>query len=161
MSKSFPNSRYCAAKVHRTVSQLCRKLRPDLKRDGISMAKLSVIGQIYRAGRITPGEVAAREGVKIQTLTRTLAELESQGWLLREPHKTDGRQSVLTLTSAGKARLAGAAKASDTLLSEVIEATFTPEERLQLASACDLLERLDLALSQKTKRVPREADTLQ
>jgi DNA-binding MarR family transcriptional regulator len=55
-----------------------------LRRDGISVAKLSVIAHIKRVGSVTPSALAAHEGVKIQSLTRLLAELEADGWLMRE-----------------------------------------------------------------------------
>ncbi|MBS0519366.1 MAG: MarR family transcriptional regulator [Proteobacteria bacterium] len=142
----------CAAEVRRTVSQLSRKLRPSLQRDGISMAKLSVIGQVHRAGRISPTELAAHEGVRLQTLTRLLAELEADGWLLRTPHETDGRQSLLSLTAQGKKRLADAARASDASLAQAIGDTLDPEDQAALLRACKLLDRLDAALSGKTVR---------
>ncbi|MGH8821338.1 MAG: MarR family transcriptional regulator [Rhodoferax sp.] len=106
------------------------------------MAKLNVIGQIYRAGSITPTELAAREGVKIQTLTRLLAELEAEGWLTRVPDASDGRQSLLSMTPLGKKRLAGASRASDALLARIIGATLSADERTLLLRACVLLEGL-------------------
>ena len=82
MSGPAPSAQRCAAHIRRTVSQLGRKLRPSLERDGITSAKLSVIGQIYRSGRLTPTELAMREGVRLQTLTRLLAELSAEGWIV-------------------------------------------------------------------------------
>jgi DNA-binding MarR family transcriptional regulator len=141
----------CATTIRRTVLQLCRKLRPSLQREGISMAKLSVIGQINRVGRTSPTELAAREGVKIQTLTRLLAELESEGWVVRAPHDSDGRQSLLSLTPQGKKRLKDAAQAKDASLAQIIESTLNANERSLLLRACLLLDGLDEALSEVTK----------
>src|ERR1035438_5058183 len=109
----FDAATHCATQVRRTVSHLHRKLRPSLQQAGISMAKLSVVGQVFRAGQITPTELAAREGVKIQTLTRLLSELEADGWLGRVPHESDGRQFLLSVTPIGRKRLAKAGQASD------------------------------------------------
>lgn len=142
----------CAAELRRTVSQLSRRLRPSLQRDGISLAKLSVIGQVHRAGRISPTELAAHEGVKLQTLTRLLAELEADGWLLRTRHETDGRQSLLSLTPQGKKRLAEAARASDASLSGVIGDVLGADDQILLLQACKLLDRLDAALGGKAGR---------
>lgn len=141
-----PTAALCAARIRRTVSQLCRKLRPSFQRDGVSMGKLSVIGQLNRAGPISPTELAVREGVKIQTLTRMLAELESEGWLIRTPHESDGRQSLLSLTPQGKKRLADAAKANDASLARIMEATLSADDRRLLLRACELLDGLDEAL---------------
>jgi DNA-binding MarR family transcriptional regulator len=144
-----PSAARCAAEIRRTVSHLHRKLRPRLLRDGISMAKLNVIGQINRVGRITPTELAAREGVKVQTLTRLLAELEADGWLSRLPHESDGRQTVLSVTRQGTKRLTEAARASDLALAEIIETTLTAGDRVLLLRACVLLDGLDAALGGK------------
>jgi DNA-binding MarR family transcriptional regulator len=146
MTRDDPTAALCATSVRRTVSQLCRKLRPSFQREGVSMAKLSVIGQVNRFGRISPTELAAREGVKLQTLTRMLAELESEEWLVRVPHESDGRQSLLSLTPQGRKRLADAAKASDAALAKIMEATLSAEERRLLLRACALLDGLDEAL---------------
>jgi DNA-binding MarR family transcriptional regulator len=142
-----PNAARCAATVRRTVSQLCRKLRPSLASDGISMAKLSVIGQINRGGRLSPTELAAREGVKIQSLTRLLAELESKGWVSRVPNKADTRQSLLSLTPAGRKRLTEAAQEQDAALTRIIDNTLSASERFVLLRACVLLDALHDALS--------------
>mgnify|MGYP001545815334 FL=1 len=141
-TKIDPGATLCATRIRRTVSHLYRRLRPSLLRDGISMAKLNVIGQIYRAGTITPTELAAREGVKIQTLTRLLAELEAEGWLSRVPHASDGRQSVLSMTAPGKKRLAAAFRDSDASLARIIDASLSADERTLLLRACVLLEGL-------------------
>jgi DNA-binding MarR family transcriptional regulator len=118
-----------------------------LLRDGISMAKLSVIGQINRGGQLSPTELAAREGVKIQSLTRLLAELETEGWVLRVPNKADTRQSLLSLTPSGRKRLTDAAQEKDAALARIIDNTLSASERSVLLRACFLLDVLDDALS--------------
>jgi len=122
-------------------------LRPTLLQAGISMAKLSVVGQVLRAGQITPTELAAREGVKIQTLTRLLSELEADGWLRRVPHESDGRQFLLSITSLGTKRLAEAGLASDAALAKAIQTTLQAGDVDLLLRACVLLERLDESLA--------------
>lgn len=142
----------CASQLRRTVAHLYQSLRPGLRQAGISMAKLSVVGQVFRAGALTPTELAAREGVKIQTLTRVLAELEAEGWLRREPHAADGRQSLLSLTPFGKGQLAKVGRASDAALTEAMQATLQPEDLALLQQACVVMERLDAALAQAFER---------
>lgn len=132
----------CARTLRRAVSRLARQLRPNLRRDGIGMAKLSVIAHIRRVGSVTPTEVAAHEGVKIQSLTRLLADLEADGWLSRVPDEADGRQSKLSLTRIGQQRLRDAAQEKDIRLAKVIEDTLSVEERCVLLKACVLMEGL-------------------
>ncbi|WP_371644879.1 MarR family transcriptional regulator [Streptomyces mirabilis] len=54
-----------------------------------------------RHGAATPGEVAAAERQRPQSLTRVFAELESDGLIARTADGADRRQSVLTLTAEG------------------------------------------------------------
>jgi DNA-binding MarR family transcriptional regulator len=131
------------------VLVLARRLRPAMQRDGISAAKLSVIGQIYRAGPMSPTELAAREGVKLPSLTRLVAELENDGWLAREAHESDGRRSLLALTALGRKRLIAGARAADAPLAEVIVTTLGAAERRILLQACALLENVGEALADR------------
>jgi len=142
MPKSSSEAHQCAAQVRKTASRLHRKLRPNLQRDGISMGKLSVIAQVSRVPGITPTELAAHEGVKIQTLTRLLAELEADGWLRREAHPSDGRQSVLSLTTKGKKRLLDAVGESEAAFAHVIAMHVDEEDRAVLLRACEILDDL-------------------
>jgi len=147
MPADAPSSALCAKTVRRTLAPLAKKLRPNLRSDGISVAKLSVIGQIHRAGELTPTELAALEGVKLQTLTRLLSELEIGGWLRRTRDASDGRRSLLSLTPRGSKRLFEAARDKHDRLARLIELHLSVAERSQLLAACALLERLDVALS--------------
>lgn len=137
----------CASDLRRAVTALSRPLRPKLQAEGIGAAKLSVIGQLRLVGPMTPTELASREGVKLQSLTRLLAELEAESWVQREPHATDGRQSVLTLTPLGLVLLGSAAQRVEASLAQVIASALTSAECAQLQSACVLLERIAQAIS--------------
>ena len=141
MGKTNSDAKQCATRLRRAVQLLARRLRPPLQ-DGISAAKLSVIGQIYRDGAMSPTELARRERVKLATLTRLLAELVADGWLVREIDSADGRRSLLRLTVSGRKRLIAAAQASDAPLAEAITNTINVEERDLLLKACALLERI-------------------
>ncbi len=141
----------CAQNLRRAVSQLARKLRPNVRHEGFGAATLSVIGQIYRAGRLTPSELAHREGVKIQSLTRLLKELEFLDWIRREPDPRDRRRSWLSLTRSGRRTLVLAANEHDPRLAKLIAVLLDAEERELLMRACVLLERLDNALGHATQ----------
>lgn len=144
------NTLHCATALRRAVSLLSRRLRPGLQRDDISVAKLSVLGQLFRAGPLTPTALAVQEGVKIQSLTRLLSELISDGWLVRQSHPTDGRQSLLQLTGTGRSRLESAAHLGDIALSEVIATTLSAEQCALLLQASHLLETIAAALADKS-----------
>jgi len=146
MTKATIDSERCAVRLRRAVLVLARRLRPALQGDGISTAKLSVIGQLYRNGPMTPTELAAREGVKLPSLTRLIAELEADGWLVRKADASDGRRWLLGLTAQGRKRLVAFAQAADAPLAEVLATTVSAEERRVLHQACALLERIGEAM---------------
>lgn len=142
MTNATIDAASCAVRLRRAVLVLARRLRPALQRDGISAAKLSVIGQLHRNGPMSPTELAEREGVKLPSLTRLVAELEGDGWLVRKADASDGRRSLLGLTSSGRKRLVSAAQASDAPLADAIATIVGVDERLVLQQACALLERI-------------------
>src|SRR4249919_544070 len=146
MTRTSSETTQCAVRLRRAVLMLARRLRPRLQGEGVSTAKLSVIGQLYRAGPMTPTELAAREGVKLPSLTRLVAELESDGWLAREAHASDGRRWLLGLTALGRKRLVAAAQAADAPLADAVAATVSVDDRLVLLQACALLEKISDAL---------------
>ena len=150
MTTPLSETSQCAIHLRRAVWLLSRRLRPNLHRDDISVAKLSVLGQLYRTGSMTPTALAIHEGVKIQSLTRLLAELESDRWLVREADASDRRQSLLTLTPDGAKRLAAAVQAEDASLARIIETTLTSDECAVLLQACILIDGIADALGRST-----------
>lgn len=50
---------------------------------------------------MTPGAIAARERVQPPSMTRVIASLADLGLVKREPHPTDGRQVIVTLSQSG------------------------------------------------------------
>lgn len=147
MSKDQTDAAQCAVQLRRSVSLLARRLRPNLQHAGISVAKLSVLGQLHRNVPLTPTDLAAREGVRPQTLTRLLAELEADGWIARAPHASDRRQTLLALTPAGARRLRTATQAGDAVLAHLISSTLGHDERALLLHASALLNKLESAMA--------------
>lgn len=50
---------------------------------------------------MTPGAIASRERVQPPSMTRVIASLADLGLVKREPHPTDGRQVIVTLSQSG------------------------------------------------------------
>jgi DNA-binding MarR family transcriptional regulator len=129
-------------RLRSSVSQLTRRLRAVLPVNNVSIAKLTVLGHLHRLGPLTPSELARRERVKLQTLTRLLAELEADRWVSRDAHAADKRQSVLSLTPLGKRALANDVHRREASLVEAISAALSPAEQAQMLRACALLDRV-------------------
>jgi DNA-binding MarR family transcriptional regulator len=145
-----PHPRHCALRLRAAVSQLHRELRAALPADGISVAKLSVLGQLHRLGPLTPSALARIERVKLQSLTRLLAELEAEGWLLRKAHATDARQSVLSLTQLGVRALTKDIHRREASLVDAIGDALTSAEQTQLSRACALIDRVADAIGNRS-----------
>ncbi|MEU3336250.1 MarR family winged helix-turn-helix transcriptional regulator [Streptomyces sp. NPDC002144] len=130
-----------AARIRRGVIRLNRRLRQERGDGSLSPNQLSVLGHLHRRGPSTPGEVAAAERQRPQSLTRVFAELETEGLILRAPDPTDRRQSVLSLTEAGRLAVEDDMAQRDAWLSRAL-GTLGETERGVLALAAEVMERL-------------------
>jgi DNA-binding MarR family transcriptional regulator len=90
---------------------------------------------------MTPGQLAAVEFVQPQSLTRMLAELESDDLVVRRAHPRDGRQYLEEITKAGRAALMVDLESRDPWLDRAMDA-LTPAERELLGIAARLMERM-------------------
>lgn len=154
MASTSPSPAQCASRLRNSVAELARQLRSgSATPDGPSIAKLSVLGQLHRHGPCSPTTLAAHERVKLQSLTRLLAELEAEGWIERAPHPTDGRQWMLSLTADGTRRLKALMRSREAALADAIGATLDADQRALLLQACELLDGLTAALGNQAPTV--------
>ena len=140
------NPKHTAVRLRVSLFALMRQLRQSVPPDGLGSARLSVLGALYRRGPMTPTELAAHERVKLQTLTRLLAELEAEAWVVREPDPDDGRRSVLSLTRLGIRQLTADVQRREASLAVAIETALTPTQQAQLLKACEALDAVTAAL---------------
>ena len=141
MASTIPDPAQCASRLRSAVSLLARQLRSgSAAADSPSVAKLSVLGQLHRHGPCTPTALAGFERVKLQSLTRLLAELEAEGWIGRAPHPGDGRQWLLSLTADGTRRLKAIMRTREAALAEAIGSSLDERQRALLLEACGLID---------------------
>lgn len=149
MSRPPADALHAAVRLRATVSGLTRHLRSRATADSPGSAKLSALAQLYRLGPLTPTQLALRERVKVQTLTRLLAELERDGYAERRPHGCDARQSVLSLTASGARLLTDEVHRREASLASALDSQLSAPERQQLLAACDLIDRLADSLAEQ------------
>jgi DNA-binding MarR family transcriptional regulator len=130
-----------AAQIRRGIVRLNRRLRQERGEGSLSPNQLGVLGHLHRHGPATPGEVAAAERQRPQSLTRVFAELEADGLITRGPGTEDRRQSVLTLTADGRRALERDMAERDAWLAAAL-ATLSETEREVVRLAGALMERL-------------------
>jgi DNA-binding MarR family transcriptional regulator len=130
-----------AAELMQAVGVLLRRVRRETGSEGLSWSQAAVIGRLDRSGAMTTADLARAEMIKPQSMGTLLAELEKEGLVHRQPHPTDGRQILFSLTDAGIEARRQRQVAKLTWLTGAIE-QFDADERRTLADAITLLKRL-------------------
>lgn len=134
-----------ASELRASVMRMRRRLMSERHPDNdLSIAQMVVLGLLVRLGDQTAGDLARAERVQPPSMTRTVNCLESDGYVVRRPHESDGRQVVVSLTEAGRAAVLADRQRRDAWLSQQL-ASLTPDERESLRAAAPVLARLAVA----------------
>jgi DNA-binding MarR family transcriptional regulator len=91
---------------------------------------------------VTATDLATREHIQPQSLTRLLSFLEERGFVSRQQDETDRRRLLITITAEGKKALSADVRRKEAWLARVIEQALSPDERELLFHASGLLDRL-------------------
>ena len=130
-----------ASELSLAIGQLLRRLRAASNPDELTWSQTVALARLERAGTMTTADLARAESVKPQSMGATLAELEREGLVERQPHPTDGRQVLFALTGEGaEARRKRSAAKQKWLLAAM--AKLGPDEQQTLMSAVALIKRL-------------------
>ncbi|MFB9498320.1 MarR family winged helix-turn-helix transcriptional regulator [Saccharothrix mutabilis subsp. capreolus] len=130
-----------ASRLRLAVVRLTRRLRAQRVNSAISLTQVSALSTLHKCGPLTPGELAAKEGVQPPSMTRVIAALEEFGFATRRPHPTDGRQAIVELTDAGLAYIDEEVSAREAWLDKRL-AELTPEDRAVLSRAAEIIDRM-------------------
>jgi len=141
-----------AGALRRSVTLLMRRLRLNRTEEVLSPSKLIVLGNLYRGGPITATDLAARERIRPQSLTRLLASLEERGFVSRQPDGMDRRCLLISLTEDGKKALEMDFRRREAWLSAAMTRYLSVAEREALFHASRLLDRLT-----EEESAPRDA----
>jgi DNA-binding MarR family transcriptional regulator len=129
--------------VGMTAAQTQRVSADALRAIGAHKDHFVVLAALAEFGPASQAAVAGRARVYKSDLVAVLNELADGGWIRRTADPADKRRNVITITPAGRARLAEL----DTVLADVnnhITAPLTPAERTQLFT---LLTRINTHLA--------------
>ena len=132
-----------------SISRLARRLRVERLGLGdtdavISDIQLAALAALERHRAMTPGELADYEKVQPPSMTRVIAVLEERAMVRREPHPTDRRQVILTVTPEGRALVQRVRRRREAWLAQRL-LELTPREREVLLEAVPILEKLSQA----------------
>ncbi len=135
-----------------TTAELASLLRPALLRltrvvrnqrvdVSVTLTQLAALNTVARHGPMSAGELAAHERVQPPSMTKVISHLEERGLVRRDPHPSDRRQAVISLSSAGDELLASERRARDAWLSRQLT-RLTAAERARLREIVPVLEKL-------------------
>ncbi|GAA0533612.1 MULTISPECIES: MarR family transcriptional regulator [Streptomyces] len=144
------------------VSRLASRLRAEQPGSGRTLTRLaaSVLANLRHSGALTPSELAAVEGLQVQSLTRVLNELEEQGRIRRSRSEVDARRQNIALTDAGRDALQEHVRDGNRWLAEALRQTLSPAERGMLQIAAGLIEQVAAAeVATKARSTPAHTDT--
>ncbi len=134
-----------ASELRFSVARLSRRLRNEREPGNpLSVAALSALGILFREGECTVGVLAAHERVQPPSMTRTVNCLVDEGYAVRRPHESDGRQVLVDLTEQGRETLLADRRRRDAWLAQRLR-ELTPEQRAVLREAAPLIQRLATA----------------
>jgi DNA-binding MarR family transcriptional regulator len=129
-----------------SISRLARRLRVERLGLGgtetvLSDIQLAALAALERHDSMTPGELAEHEKVQPPSMTRVIAVLEERGLVRREPHATDRRQVILTVTDDGRDLVQRVRRRREAWLAQRLQ-ELTPDERQTLQAATPILEKI-------------------
>ena len=141
MSESGPVERTLASRLRLSVVRLNRRLRAQRTSSAVSLTQVAAVSTLFKCGPLTPGELAAKEGVQPPSMTRVIAALEEFGFVTRRPHPTDGRQAIVALTDAGRTFHDAEVSLREAWLDKRL-AELDDDERELLARAAEIIDRM-------------------
>lgn len=125
--------------VFRTMRVLGYEFSQRAQASGMSRSWGMVMGHLTHAeGGVTATDLRQRIGVTAASMSKTLADMEQDGLVMRTPNPDDARSMLVHLTESGKQRLSVFPRIM-TEIEETAFAGFSEEELEQLGS---MLERI-------------------
>jgi DNA-binding MarR family transcriptional regulator len=110
--------------------------------DEPTRSEQAVLGWLHEAGPLNIRALAALERVRPQSMGQTVEAIQQRGWVARAPKPGDRRQSLISLTDAGRRALRIGRELRQRWLIDALATRFDDAEREQLLAAIDLLARI-------------------
>ncbi|WP_249011564.1 MarR family winged helix-turn-helix transcriptional regulator [Conexibacter sp. DBS9H8] len=128
-----------ASDLRVVIGQMMRRLRTEQR---FGLTQTAVLARLERHGPQPTGLLARAEGVRPQSMSQTVAELEAAGFVSRGADASDGRRSLVSITPAGRAVLEEDRVHREGFLAELIHERLSEDERVLLRGAVELLGRI-------------------
>jgi DNA-binding MarR family transcriptional regulator len=131
-----------AAQLRAVTVGLVRRLRSTASPGDLTWSQESALLRLETGGPQTISQLARAEGTRSQSMGAIVATLEAQGLVDRTPDSHDGRQSIVTVSYAGRRSLDEARAVKQDWLTERLNHELDHHEQGVLAQAVPLLQRI-------------------
>jgi DNA-binding MarR family transcriptional regulator len=129
-----------AGRLRLAIVRTARRLRQEAGTD-LSPTLTAALATIERHGPVSPSRLAELERVQRPTATRTVANLEERGLVMRSADPADGRGALVAVSAAGRALLKNVRGRKNAYLARRLR-DLPPDEVADLERAAEILERL-------------------
>jgi DNA-binding MarR family transcriptional regulator len=140
MKENRNNLELAVTELLSVTGQLTRRLRAVSNTRELTWSQVAIMARLEEAGPLTTADLARAESVKPQSMGGTLAAMEEEGLVERQPHPTDGRQILYALTDEGREAKAKVSLAKREWLLAAI-AQLSRAEQKTLLAAVDIIRR--------------------
>ena len=140
MKENRKNLEVAVTELLSVTGQLTRRLRAVSNTRELTWSQVAIMARLEEAGPSTTADLARAESVKPQSMGGTLAAMEEEGLVERQPHPTDGRQILYALTDEGREAKRKVSLAKREWLLAAI-AQLSRAEQKTLLAAVDIIRR--------------------
>jgi len=140
MKENRNNLEVAVTELLSVTGQLTRRLRAVSNTRELTWSQVAIMARLEEAGPSTTADLARAESVKPQSMGGTLAAMEEEGLVERQPHPTDGRQILYALTDEGREAKRKVSLAKREWLLAAI-AQLSRAEQKTLLAAVDIIRR--------------------
>jgi DNA-binding MarR family transcriptional regulator len=132
-----------ATELREAMLALTRRLRRQRPKHYLTPSQMQILGDVERSGGSSaPVDLAALQGVRIQSLTSNLNALEAEKLVTRTPDPSDRRRLLIRITDQGTELVAADREQRDRWLAEAMDEQLTQLERDVLHLAAPILWKL-------------------
>lgn len=131
-----------ATELREAIMALTRQLRRHRSDNGLTLSQQQILGEVSRLGVTSPADLAGRMGVRVQSLTDGLNELEARSLIARRPDEADRRRQLIEFTDEGRALLTADRAERDAWLRDAMARTLTDLEAELLMLVAPILRKI-------------------
>ena len=126
----------------RSVTRMARLLGATMPKGELTPTKLLALGILRREGPLSANALASRLGILPQSLTRIIADLETEDLLIRTRDARDGREHILEPTQKALELMRAEGVRRDAIMRETMRRVLTPVEIDLLLVAAKAINKL-------------------